>query len=241
MKIAVSKASGSEKYGKYQEWLQEADASVEIVDLSFCENVREAKEVLKECSGVVFSGGPDVHPSRYNMPELLELCTNIDEARDELEFALVEEARELQMPVLGICRGAQLINVAYGGTLIADIPTQVDGYLEHGQADGYDSQHPIAVEPGSMIKRICRVLDDVVNSAHHQSIHRIAPIFTVSALSDDGVIEAFEWGDATLGGKPFLLAVQWHPERMSYSSAMSGPIAEHFVLEVQAFASLLKD
>ncbi|NQW29630.1 MAG: type 1 glutamine amidotransferase [Ignavibacteria bacterium] len=240
MKIAVSKASGNENYGKYEEWLKAADDSVEVVDLSTCASVEDAKEKLKECSGIVFSGGPDVHPSRYNMPELLELCTGLDEKRDELEFALVEEARELQMPVLGICRGAQLLNVAYGGTLYADIRTQVPEVQKHDRVDGYDSQHPIAVEPGSMIKRVCRVLDDVVNSAHHQSVKNIAGIFSPAAYSDDGIIEAFEWGDATMGGKPFLLAVQWHPERMSYSSAMSGPIAEHFVLEAQAYESLMK-
>jgi putative glutamine amidotransferase len=83
-------------------------------------------------------------------------------------------------------------------------------------------------------------MDSTVNSSHHQAVDHIAQLFTVSARSADGTIEAFEWGDATLGGKPFLLGVQWHPERMAFDMPMSGSIAQHFVHEADAFRSLIR-
>ena len=91
-----------------------------------------------------------------------------------------------------------------------------------------------------MLKRISRVLDGEINSAHHQSVEKIAAVFTPTATSPDGIIEAFEWGDASLGGKPFLLAVQWHPERMSYDSPFSLPIAQHFLFEAASYYNLFQ-
>ncbi len=239
MKVAISKASGSDSYLRYAPWLMAADTRVEIVDLHGM-MPKDACAALRECSGLVLSGGPDVAPERYEMPELRELCGVIDEGRDAVEFALVECARESRIPTLGICRGAQLLNVAYGGTLTADIPQQIPAALEHRKIGDADSFHSVHVESGSILKSITRTMDGSVNSAHHQAVDRLASIFTPSARSADGVIEAFEWGDATLGGKPFLLAVQWHPERMDYTNPFSLSVAQHFLYEVDAFASLIR-
>lgn len=238
MKIAASRVSGSEKYASYQRWLRAVDPEVEVVDLYTYSTPAEAVTLMKECSGLLLTGGPDVNPVRYGQPEKAALCEPPDEHRDALELALIESATEANMPILGICRGAQILNVAFGGTLIADIPTVVGTEIEHRQVDGVDSHHAIHSEPGSLIKRICRSLDGEINSAHHQSVERLATIFTPSATSPDGVIEAFEWGDAAMGGKPFLLAVQWHPERMDYGNPFSLPIAQHFVSEVAAYSQL---
>lgn len=239
MKIAISKASGSDGYLKYGRWLQAVDPSVEIVDLTG-HTSEAAMAMLGVCDGLILSGGPDVDPERYEEPAKRSLCGPIDAERDALEFAIVEGARELSIPVLGICRGAQVLNVAYGGTLHPDLPTTKPSDVEHRQLDGVDSAHEVHIEPGSILKHIAGVLDTGVNSAHHQAVERLASIFTPSALSPDGVVEAFEWGDATMGGKPFLLAVQWHPERMVYDEPLSLNIARHFLHEADAYSVLIR-
>lgn len=239
MKIAASRASGSEKYGLYELWLRQADPTVEVVDL-YGMDENSAVEALQACSGLLLTGGPDVDPDHYQQPEKRSLCQPADAGRDTLELALIRAAFDRRLPVLGICRGAQVLNVAYGGTLVADIPAVIHEALTHGQIDGVDARHAIEVEGGSLIKKLCRVMDGEVNSAHHQSVERLAGPFMASATSPDGVIEAFEWADGTLGGKPFLLAVQWHPERMEYDSPLSLPIAQAFVGEVAAYEFLIR-
>jgi len=247
MKIAVSKASGSENYAKYGAWLQSADPEVEIVDCIVM-TPNEAVQALEGCDGLVLTGGPDVEPHWYGQPEKRDLCASFDAARDDLEMVLAKAAVEMNMPVLGICRGAQVLNVAFGGTLIADLPTAMAGdaqhpdriNVQHGQTDGRDGRHPVEVEPGSLIKRICRVVDGEVNSAHHQAVERLASVFAPSAIAYDGTIEAFEAADATMGGRPFILAVQWHPERMEWENPLSMNIAVHFLHEAHAFGALVK-
>lgn len=239
MKIAISRASGSPSYERYAPWLQAADERVTVVDMHAM-SAADASNKLADCDGLVLSGGPDVDPARYDAEHRRALCQVIDAERDERELALIERARDLRMPVLGICRGAQILNVAYGGTLYADLPTECPSSTEHRQIDGADSIHPVEIEPGSILRRICRTMDGQVNSAHHQSVEHLAPLFTPSVLSSDGVIEAFEWGDATLGGKPFLLAVQWHPERLDHANPFSLAIARHFIHEADAYRLLVK-
>ncbi|MBI2793777.1 MAG: gamma-glutamyl-gamma-aminobutyrate hydrolase family protein [Ignavibacteria bacterium] len=237
MKIAISKASGSEKFQQYERWLRAAATDVEIVDLISL-SPHGAVQKLSECSGLVLTGGSDINPDRYGKPEMADVCQDIDDVRDELELAVARAAIEMRMPVLGVCRGFQILNVAFGGSLIADIPSMYKSEVEHGKTGGHDALHYIEIEPGSIIRRISKTMDGTVNSAHHQAIDKLADVFTPSARAHDGIIEAFEWGDATLGGKPFLLAVQWHPERLKSDSAFSLPIARHFLEEARAYSIL---
>lgn len=239
MKIAASRASGSASYSNYAPWLRTADPSVDVVDLWTSDSPEEAVARLRDCAGLVLTGGPDVDPVRYGRPELADRCGPIDARRDALEFALVQAATDMRLPVFGICRGAQLLNVAYGGTLHADLPTDLGTTVDHAQHDGVDATHHVDVEGGSLVKRICRVIEGTVNSAHHQGVDVLASLFAPAAIADDGVIEAFDWGDATLGGKPFLLAVQWHPERMAFDNPLSGPLAHHFLAEAAAYETLV--
>ncbi|HQD14486.1 MAG: gamma-glutamyl-gamma-aminobutyrate hydrolase family protein [Comamonadaceae bacterium] len=163
--------------------------------------------------GLVMHGGADVWPGSYG-EEPLQPHWSGDRVRDEYEIALVKAFSAADKPVFGICRGLQLINVAFGGTLYQDISTQQPGALVHRDGQIYDNNfHTLDIVPGS---RLSRLLPDAssykINSIHHQGIKDLAPGFAVEArCPDDGMIEAIRLcgNDA---GRPWVAAVQWHPE-----------------------------
>lgn len=240
MKIAVSKGSGSPKYAYYAQWLTSLDSGIEIIDLSTAgENITATRGILSDCAGLVLTGGEDVDPALYNAPELALLCHRIDRARDEFELSLFEFARQKTMPVLGICRGMQLINVALGGNLIADLPTYYPSVIPHTKQESSDSLHTLAIEPGARLGKMLRCWEGVVNSAHHQAVDRLGDGLTVAARAPDGIIEAIEWHSPETHG--FLLGIQWHPERMhDMSLPFSRGIGERFLFECQSYEYLLK-
>jgi putative glutamine amidotransferase len=235
MKIAISRASGTAKYALYAHWLRLIDPTIEIIDL-FAEP-SEAEYNLTQSAGLILTGGPDVHPEKYGKPKRLDDCF-IDEKRDELEFPVIEMAREMKLPILGICRGAQVLNVALGGTLIVDIPSDYPTEIEHKSTPQGDSRHHLDVVAGSLLKKITRETEGVVNSAHHQAVEYLSEHLRAAAIASDGIIEAFEWNEPT--GKPFLLGVQWHPERLEYDNVFSKRIAEHFIFEAEARSLLFR-
>jgi putative glutamine amidotransferase len=235
LRIAFSRASGSPKYENYIRWLRRALPEFIAVDLSA---EPEPVAALERCAGLVLTGGPDLAAHRYGHPEYAPLCTDTpDEARDELELRLVEHAVErLQMPVIGICRGAQVLNVAFGGTLIADIPTQRPTPIIHWKQEGQDSVHSVEVLPATLLWKYTKVETGDVASAHHQAIAELAPVFAPSAIAPDGIVEAFEWAQPE--GRGFLVAVQWHPERMPWENPLSSALAERFAMEVEGYATV---
>ncbi len=158
-------------------------------------------EIARIADGILFSGGDDIHPRYYGEEPLADMTISPDE-RTEFETALLREAMQLRKPVLGICLGAQLINVTLGGSLYQDILTQIEKPLNHRD------QHNITIVEGTMLYRMFFGSDVTVFSTHHQSIKSPGKGLIVSALSSDGVIEAIELPDY-----PFLIGVQWHPER----------------------------
>ena len=232
LRISFSKAS-PEKYLAYFHWLHAYYQEIECIDLFRDENPFHA---LTNSDGCVFVGGEDVNPVYYGKYDDHSACT-IDIERDAFEFALIEEARRLNVPILGICRGIQIMNVALGGTLHIDLPAIHK--LGHGKIHAQDSMHPISIVPNSHLFSIMSESADIVNSSHHQAVDFVAPHLKISAQSDDGVIEALEWMNPN--DKPYLMLVQWHPERMDFQNSFSKNIAMDFLGAANNFSTKSKE
>ena len=205
--IAITTCSRLEDY---KQAIIHSGGEVRVVDASM-----GVGQALEGADGLMLTGGDDVAPTRYG-EDTHESVVRVAPERDEFEIALVREARRRGMPIFAICRGLQVLNVAEGGSLFQDIPSQIPGALEHKQAvppkQSYDFAHEIWLEKDSLLARLMRErLSDAdsceVNSRHHQAVKRLADGFVVSATAPDGVIEAIEDPSST-----FCLAVQWHPE-----------------------------
>ena len=192
-------------FQNYPNWI--AGEGVEIIQLSYTE---KNTQDFDSCDGFVLTGGIDVHPVFYQNARVDYPNTTVfNESRDHFEIQVFEFACQKNKPVLAICRGMQLVNIALGGNLIQDL--EENGFENHRKGSEGDREHKIDVEPGTLLAQIAGVQQGFVNSAHHQGLDQIADELKVSAFSEDGVVEAIEYKDAN---KPFLLAVQWHPERM---------------------------
>jgi putative glutamine amidotransferase len=174
-------------------------------------------EMVSRCDGVMLTGGDDLQPGLYAKkvaPELAQTVGPTDAKRDLLELLLLDAVFALKKPLLAICRGHQLLNVSLGGTLYVDIPQQVKGSLNHSRLDQKDKLvHSIYVKEGTFLEKMFGGSVGQVNSSHHQSVRKAAKGLLVTAVAEDGVIEAMEQADPGL--LPFLLSVQFHPERLS--------------------------
>ena len=172
------------------------------------------EQALAGIGGLMLTGGDDVAPSRYGERPHATVV-EAEPGRDEFEIALIAAARARDLPIFAICRGVQVLNVACGGTLVQDIPSEVAGALTHSlavpQHQSYDLAHEVWVDKDSLLARLMRerLVDEAleVNSRHHQAVKKVAAGFIVSATAPDGVIEAIEDPKAR-----FCLGVQWHPE-----------------------------
>jgi putative glutamine amidotransferase len=166
-------------------------------------------EYARDLDGLVLQGGSDVAPESYGDKPLKPEWGG-DRVRDVYEQALFKEFHQAGKPVLGICRGLQLLNVAMGGTLIQDIGSQVPGALTHRDWEIYDQNfHELSAEPGSLVARAAGSGPLKVNSVHHQGIRKLAPGLAIEArCKADGMIEAVRGTE----GKGWVYAVQWHPE-----------------------------
>ncbi|HVY76843.1 MAG TPA: gamma-glutamyl-gamma-aminobutyrate hydrolase family protein [Puia sp.] len=198
------------KYDNYRRWI-EATGEAEAVRLSMYLNNPEAVDA---CDGIVFSGGEDVQPELYGKPEYVQEfnLTEIIPERDVFEYAVISKTLEQSKPLLGICRGLQIVNVYLGGDLIPDIPSVLHSDL-HAKEAGADRTHDITIAPGSLLNRISGLSSGRVNSAHHQSAGTPGRDLMITASADKGIVEALEWSNPW--GRPWLLLVQWHPERMA--------------------------
>ncbi len=230
--IGISKGLPAEYYENYAKWLTTADTSILCVDL-YHMPLDSALDLLEQCSGLLISGGPDVFPGRYGMEGDTVKCGSIDFYRDTLEFALIQKAKEMEMPILGICRGLQIFNIYHGGSLYADLPTDLDTTIKHRCKDTYNCNHEIRLSKGTGLYSTSNVVEGMVNSNHHQGIRKLGSGLVSMARSTEGLIEAIEYENPD--DMPFFMGVQWHPERMDPQSPLSLPIAMYFLREAQLF------
>ena len=168
-----------------------------------------AGEILELASGLVLTGGLDIDPSTYGEARH-EATEEPSQLRDEWEAALVDAAREYQVPTLAICRGMQMVNVALGGSLMQDISSANPQALKHNGNGRRCRVHEVELDGGSMLSRIAGETRIQVNSMHHQGIRAVAPKLRVAARSPDGIVEGLEWPDSDW----WMLAIQWHPEEL---------------------------
>lgn len=225
--IAISKTASGEKY---QEWLKAADSNFHFINL-YDLSVDSAVAALDECSGFLLTGGEDIHPAWYNQPGDTVKCNAINLYRDSLEYYAVRKSFNLQIPVLGICRGMQMINVGAGGSLMPDIPSQLGKEVLHREPPFKDVFHPITINQASLLYSAVGVTEADVLSNHHQGIDRMSEKLRDVAHTSDDLPEAIEWKKPY--GKPFLLGVQFHPEAMDRDKPVSKPLAKRFLRAVR--------
>ncbi|HEV2423709.1 MAG TPA: gamma-glutamyl-gamma-aminobutyrate hydrolase family protein [Terriglobia bacterium] len=215
MRIALSLSEKDRANGEQSPYfcaLVAAGAGAEEVTMLTARDTGRLR--AQEFDGILFAGGEDVDPMLYGETKKYD-NVNVNRARDEFERGLLHSALDRRLPILGICRGVQLINVEFGGTLYQDLGEEFVPEFEHQQAEAGRGRgeltHTVTVtEPESLLHQSvqgsCRV-----NSLHHQAIKYLGRGLKVSAHSEDGLVEAVE----AAGDYPFLLAVQWHPEELT--------------------------
>ncbi len=175
-----------------------------------------AEAILDSAGGLLLTGGEDVNPELYGAAPHPKLG-GINQQRDATELALLQAARDRRMPVLAICRGIQILNVAHGGTLYQDLSSERASSIRHDQLhdtsarDATARTHDVTVTPGSRLAAATGVTAMAVNSYHHQAINRIGAGLRVTAVAPDGVIEGVEVNDPSW----WVLSVQWHPEDLT--------------------------
>ena len=237
MRIAVSVAEKEKAKGAQSPYFQallSAGAEESEVELVSAADAGSVPATVYD--GILFAGGEDVAPELYGETKQ---HGNVHDhrPRDEFEFALLDGALSRRAPILGICRGVQMINVKFGGTLYQDMKEDAEPKVDHRQTDtGHSRQEPthgvLVTDPesslGTIVQGACRV-----NSLHHQAVKRVGRGLKVTARSEDGYVEAVESAEAY----PFLMAVQWHPEEMVNDSAEQREIFVQFLAKCREAAA----
>ena len=204
-----SDANGSRVYKIMETYVKAIlDAGGIPLLLPSCGSAEEYAQFAEKIDGYLVPGGQDVATLLYN-EEPSRQVTFVRRADDEYEFALIRKMAELNKPVLGICRGCQVINVAFGGSLYQDIPTQCpDAHGHYQTAPRTEAYHTVNLVAGSRLAAILGKETTGINSYHHQAVKDVAPNFRINANARDGIIEGIEHEEK------FILGVQWHPEGM---------------------------
>jgi putative glutamine amidotransferase len=218
--IGVTRCS---RLDDYVASVEQAGGRARVLEVS-----ESPRKVLGEVDGVLLTGGGDIDPVLYG-EDRHPTVDDAEPGRDEFEIDLARRAVAADLPLLAICRGAQVLNVSAGGTLVQDIPSAVTSTLRHSLQEPKDAvAHEVRVVPGSRLEHVLGGRVDAthscrVNSRHHQSVGRVGDGLSTSALSADGIVEAIERPSAT-----FCLGVQWHPENF-WRTGEFAPLFEAFI------------
>jgi len=234
MHLTIGITGTASHYENYPPWIMGEGQDIEIIRL-----MPGHADELGKCDGIVLGGGVDTHPKFYNSDNLNypNAPEKFDEQRDIFELEIFAYAQKKNLPVLAICRGMQLVNIALGGDMIQDI--EASGKEDHRRDGSKDRMHEVVVAKDSLLYEITGRERGIVNSAHHQAAGVIAPALMVNAYAPDGIAEGAEWKDKT--GKPFLLCVQWHPERLAQlqpDHPFAGNIRKKFLARIMAGKSV---
>jgi putative glutamine amidotransferase len=193
-------------------------------------------DAVERMDGVLLTGGDDINPAIYEDNKLPEEVAETVEVtpdggmRDLTELILIDEIFKQRKPLLAICRGHQMLNVAFGGKLVVDISRQMPGAINHKQMDRpFDLVHEAALTRGSLVSKICKTSVLEMNSTHHQGVLETAEPFAATACSSDGIVEVMELKSECSAMLPFLLSLQFHPERLVEKHARYRAIFERFV------------
>lgn len=228
LRIGLSYDQGTPKYRLYLgallaagDWLQQP---LEVVWLAGATQGLD-REATRSVDGLVLTGGADVEPGRYGSTDAGGDC-KIWPGRDETELAVLDSALARRIPILAICRGMQLLNVARGGTLVPEIDKGTTHQLDDAR------RHLVRIEGGTMLRKLLGIDEGEATSSHHQAIAQLGKGLRVCATHKDGTVEAIEWSDPMR--KAWMLGVQWHPERMTLDEPLAGPLYRGFLEAVSA-------
>jgi len=214
-------------FGTYSDSI-ESNGALPIL-FPYTESAECIDRFVSLCHGFFFTGGVDIDPSRYGERTLPE-CGSIQPFRDRLEFAAFEAVYASGKPILGICRGAQLINVALGGSLYQDIPSQCSTELNHRQTEEkFEFSHSIKILEGTPLRSLTGKSEMRGNSFHHQAVKSLAPSLRIMARAEDGIVEGFYEE-----GCRYLRAYQWHPERLYAKDGDNRKIFTDFIESCRA-------
>ena len=190
-------------------------------------------EWVHRADGVMLTGGDDLQPDLYDpaLPAAIKTKSGgVDPQRDLFDFLLIEQTMKQRKPLLAICRGPQVLNVALGGGLITDIPTEASRSMNHQRKpEAHRTVHTAELVSGSLMRRIHRCEKLKINSAHHQAVGELAPMLRATARTRDGIIEAIELTAKEAKDAPFLLGVQYHPERLYEKNPVHARLFRAFI------------
>jgi putative glutamine amidotransferase len=214
----------------YTRAVEEAGGAPILIPLNLSEET--LLSIFERLDGLLLAGGLDVHPKEFG-EEVQPYCGEIETPRDEVELRMTRWALADEKPIFGICRGIQMLNVAAGGTLYQDIPSQLETNLPHPyrKGDPYNQRaHSVDIDSDSRVARLLGTTQLEVNSLHHQSLKKVAPGLKVIARAPDGVIEAVESDDDR-----FIVGVQFHPELLWDEDARMHRLFEEFVASARKY------
>lgn len=223
--IAITKAHGSSGYEQYKKWLLELDSNLIIIDL-YGLDIDSIENIMETIDALLISGGPDVNPKLYGEDSMHYLCEVPDDYRDSLEIRSIDYAFKNKLAILGICRGQQILNIYFKGSLINDLPSQTNSLISH-RGDTSVAFHNINIVGQSYLNSLYTNDSAWVNSAHHQSVKKLGMGLKAYAYANDSIIESFGLQDTNYPN--FFLAVQFHPEHLGLDNELATSIGRNFI------------